>query len=63
MTLKEWCDQHTQQELANRCQVNRTRVTQWVKKGDIPAERAVQIERVTGGQVTRAELRPDLWEE
>jgi DNA-binding transcriptional regulator YdaS (Cro superfamily) len=31
------------------------------KKRRVPAERAVQIERVTNGLVTRAELRPDLF--
>lgn len=27
----------------------------------ITAERAVDIERATGGQITRGDLRPDLW--
>lgn len=27
----------------------------------ITAERAVEIERATGGQVARGDLRPDLW--
>jgi DNA-binding transcriptional regulator YdaS (Cro superfamily) len=37
-------------------------VSQW-ERGDvvITAERAVEIERATGGQITRSELRPDLW--
>ena len=37
-------------------------ISQW-ESGDvvIPAERAVEIERATGGEVSRSDLRPDLW--
>lgn len=37
-------------------------VSQW-ENGEQPitAERAVQIERATGGEVARSNLRPDLW--
>lgn len=37
-------------------------VSQW-ERGEvvITAERAVEIERATGGQVSRNDLRPDLW--
>lgn len=31
----------------------------WKARGSIPAERCLAIERATGGQVTRADLRPD----
>lgn len=36
-------------------------VSQWEKGGTIPAERAVEIEKATGGDVTRGDLRPELW--
>ena len=35
-------------------------VTHWRKRG-IPAERVIEIERVTAGKVSRHELRPDLY--
>ena len=36
-------------------------VSRWEGGDTIPAERAVEIERATGGEVSRSELRPDLW--
>lgn len=36
-------------------------VSQWERGTTIPAERAVEIERATGGEVSRSDLRPDLW--
>lgn len=36
-------------------------VSQWEKGATIPAERVVEIERATGGEVPRSALRPDLW--
>lgn len=38
-------------------------IQQWEKAGRVPAERAIQIERATDGEVTRHELRPDLYPE
>lgn len=35
-------------------------VSQWRRRG-VPPNRCVDIERVTGGMVTRAELRPDIF--
>lgn len=46
--------------LADRLGVSLQAVNQWVHGGRITAERAVQIEVATGGQVKRHELRPDL---
>lgn len=34
---------------------------QWTELAQIPAERARDIELVTGGRVSRADLRPDLF--
>jgi DNA-binding transcriptional regulator YdaS (Cro superfamily) len=39
--------------------VNQT-IYSW-DEGDLPAERAVAIEKATDGQITRQEMRPDLW--
>ena len=36
-------------------------IFRWTVKG-VPAERAVQLERATGGAVLRQELRPDLFD-
>lgn len=33
------------------------------KARPVPAVRAVQIEKATNGEVTRADLRPDDWEQ
>jgi len=38
-------------------------VQQWVAKGHVPPSRAIQIEQATSGQVTRHDLRPDLYPE
>lgn len=38
--------------------ISREAVQQWRR---CPAERAIQLERLTGGQITRHELRPDLY--
>lgn len=35
-------------------------ITHWKERG-VPAKRVLDIERVTGGTVTRHELRPDLY--
>lgn len=60
MNLKEYTDQHTQIALAKAIEAAPSFVNQWVKGNrPIPAAYCVAIERVTGGQVTRQELRPD----
>ena len=48
--------------LARILSVSAPTVSQW-KSGirPIPAERCVEIEQVTNGQVTRKDLRPDDW--
>lgn len=33
----------------------------WLKKGRVPVERALAIETLTGGKVTRRDLRPDIF--
>lgn len=33
----------------------------WCRSGRVPAERVLDVERITNGQVTRHQLRPDLY--
>jgi DNA-binding transcriptional regulator YdaS (Cro superfamily) len=35
----------------------------WLKSGHVSAEFVIPIEQATGGQVTRHELRPDIYPE
>lgn len=36
-------------------------ISHWVVKNRVPVARAVQLERVTGGQLKASELRPDVF--
>lgn len=47
--------------LAQKCHVTRAAVYQWKENGVSP-ERAVHIERVLGGAVSRRELCPNVFE-
>lgn len=40
--------------------VTRQAVQHWARNG-VPANRVIKIEKATGGEVTRYELRPDLY--
>lgn len=52
----------TQTELARRIGVGQNVISYWLWEAkQVPPKRAVQLEAVTGGEVTRKELRPDLW--
>jgi len=48
---------------AEICKVTDQAVHKWVKRGQPPAERCLAIEHATDGQVTRQELRPDVYGE
>lgn len=53
----------TQEELAHAVGVTQPMVSFWVSGAcRITAERAVLIERATGGMVSRKDLRPDLFD-
>ena len=53
----------TQVELATKLAITPVLINQWANgKRPIPPDRCVEIERATGGGVTRPELRPDDWE-
>lgn len=64
MNLKDYTDKHTQIALARAIGAAPSFVNQWVNQGrPVPVPFCVSIERVTGGQVTRIELRPKDWQE
>lgn len=50
----------SQAALAGALGVTNMAVVHWKRRG-IPATRVLAIERATGGQVSRHELRPDLY--
>ncbi len=50
-----------QAALARACGVSQPTVWYWIKRGRVPAERVKAIEAATGGRVTAAELRPDIF--
>jgi DNA-binding transcriptional regulator YdaS (Cro superfamily) len=52
----------TEQALADAVNRKQPTVHQVLKRGgQVPAEWCLPIERATGGQITRHELRPDLY--
>lgn len=51
-----------QRALAARLNIPPVLISQWANsRRPVPAERCVEIERATGGVVTRKDLRPDDW--
>ncbi len=49
----------TQRKLAEILGVSTQAISKWHRR--IPAERVLDIESATGGEVSRQELRPDLY--
>lgn len=49
--------------LAKGCDVSVQAVHKWLKAGRPPAERCIEIERLSGGTITRYQLRPDVFGE
>lgn len=47
-------------KLARACRVSPQAVQGWLRRG-VPAGRVLDIERITGGAVSRHDLRPDLF--
>lgn len=51
-----------QAELARRCNTSQPRIWQCVHRNQrVPADLVIPFERAVAGQVTRHELRPDLY--
>lgn len=46
---------------AERIGVSKAVLWAWINRGQVPVERCADIERVTGGAVTRRQLRPADW--
>ena len=67
MELSEYLSQpeKTQTELARQLDVSQGLIHQWItKKTKITPTRAIEIERATGGVVTKRTLCPDFpWDE
>jgi DNA-binding transcriptional regulator YdaS (Cro superfamily) len=62
MTLAEYVKTTTPTQFAARLGVCSAMVSHWLHgRHRVTAERAKQIEQVTGGAVTAAELRPDIF--
>lgn len=62
MKLKKYMLTITQEEFAKKLNVTQGIVSRYVNgTAIIPAKRAVQIEKITKGIVTRKDLRPDLF--
>jgi DNA-binding transcriptional regulator YdaS (Cro superfamily) len=64
MTLADYLANHgiSAAELGRRLNISRAQIHRYLTgRRRITAERAVQIEHVTEGNVTRHELRPDLF--
>lgn len=47
-------------EIAERLGVDKSAVTRWTK-GSFPPGRAIEVEAATAGEISRSDLRPDLW--
>lgn len=50
-----------QSALARAIGVKQGHIYYWLKTGKVSAERVLAIESATDGQVSRSELRPDLY--
>lgn len=51
----------SQQALADALAIRSPSISGWRQAGRVPAERCAAIEKLTNGQVTRHDLRPDVF--
>lgn len=51
----------SQEALASALKIRSPSISEWRKRGRVPAERCLEIERLVDGQVTRYDLRPDVF--
>lgn len=52
----------SQVALASALGTTQSRISNWLHRDKrVPAEMVLPIERITGGQVSRSDLRPDLY--
>jgi DNA-binding transcriptional regulator YdaS (Cro superfamily) len=64
--MKNWHDRLTEHfgsdyKLAKALGIAPASITKWKRKGYVPIERAIAIEKLTGGAIKREELRPDIF--
>lgn len=48
-------------DIAAACGVHFSAVSYWLRRNQVPAIHCLAIERFTSGQITRYELRPDVF--
>lgn len=51
----------SQAELARSLAIRSPSISEWRRRGRVPADRCLSIESATGGKVTRYDLRPDVF--
>ena len=51
----------SQDRLAAALKIKSPSISEWRKRGQVPPNRCVAIEELTGGAVTCHQLRPDLY--
>jgi len=51
----------SQAELARRVGVKNPSVSEWLKGGQVPPERVIEVYRASAGAATPHQLRPDLY--
>lgn len=51
----------SQEELAAVLGIKSPSISGWRQRNKVPSERCLAIEQATGGQVTRYDLRPDVF--
>jgi len=62
MDLPSYLEEHEARELAAALGVNPSLISQWkIGYRRISPETAIRIERATNGDITRADLRPDIF--
>jgi transcriptional repressor of cell division inhibition gene dicB len=60
MKLKDYFP--TQRALAKAVDVTPQAVNQWFRDNKIPIRRAVEIERLTNGEISKSDIRPDIFD-
>ncbi len=51
----------SQSALARKLSITPQQIGKWLRAGHIPAERVIQIELALNHEVTRYQLRPDIY--
>lgn len=62
-TLKHYVSQHGLSTLAASLGISAQRLSNWIKRGNVPDKLCGRLEEATKGAVMRWDLRPDDWHE